>query len=58
MYPCPVELKKQSKSFRYQVTKYSTLPRAVVLCMEHNYVNLPDHIDVIELPALADYLDN
>lgn len=58
MYPCPIELKKRSNGFRYQVSKYTNLPRAVVLCMNHDYINLPDHIDVIELPALADYLDN
>jgi hypothetical protein len=56
MYQCPVEIKKQSKGFNYQVTRYTKLPRAVVLCMEHNYVNPPDHIDFIELPTLADYL--
>jgi hypothetical protein len=56
MYQCPVEIKKQSKGFSYQVTRYTNLPRAVVLCMEHNFVNPPDHIDFIELPTLADYL--
>lgn len=58
IYPCPIELKKRSSDFQYQILKYSKLPRAVVLCMDHNYINLPNHIDVIELPALADYLDN
>jgi hypothetical protein len=58
MYPCPIELKKRSRGFRYQISQYSELPRAVVLCMSHDYINLPSHIDVIELPALADYLDN
>lgn len=56
MYPCPVEIKNRSKGFTYQVTRYTKLPRAVVLCMDHNLVNPPEHIDVIELPALADYL--
>jgi hypothetical protein len=56
IYLCPVELKKRSKGFTYQVTKYSKLPRAVVLCMEHNYVNPPDHIDIVELSTLAAYL--
>lgn len=55
-YNCPVEIKKHSKGFGYQVTQYPRLPRAVVLCMRHDGVNLPDHIDVIELPALAEYL--
>ncbi|MCX7012405.1 MAG: hypothetical protein NTW86_07565 [Candidatus Sumerlaeota bacterium] len=55
-YHCPVEIKKQSKGFNYQVIKYFKLPRAVVLCMEHNLVNPPDHIDFIELPTLAKHL--
>jgi hypothetical protein len=57
-YPCPIELKKRSRGFRYQFSKYTELPRVVVLCIKHDYVNIPNHIDVIELPALADYLDN
>lgn len=55
-YPCPVEIKKRSTGFNYQMTRYKELPRAVVLCMEHNFVNPPEHIDIIELPALAKYL--
>jgi len=55
-YCCPVEIKNRSRGFNYQITKYTKLPRAVVLCMEHNLVNPPDHIDIIELPALADCL--
>ncbi|MCL5269842.1 MAG: hypothetical protein M1457_04645 [bacterium] len=56
VYPCPIEIKKRSSGFTYQVAKYTNLPRAVVLCMEHNYPNAPEHIDIIELPTLADYL--
>lgn len=48
-YSCPVEIKKQSRAFRYQEEKYSPLPRAVVLCLEHNHPSIPRHIDVIEL---------
>jgi hypothetical protein len=55
-YPCPVELKKRSKDFDYQVTRYADLPRVVVLCMSHDYVNPPEHVDVLELNTLADYL--
>lgn len=55
-YPCPVEIKKRSKGFTYQVTKYTKLPRAVVLCMEHDLVNPPEHIDIIEMSTLAAYL--
>jgi hypothetical protein len=56
MYACPVEVKTRSKGFDYQVTRYPRLPRAVVLCMEHNFVNPPEHIDFIDLPVLAEYL--
>ena len=55
-YPCPVEIKKRSAGFDYQITRYTKLPRVVVLCIEHDLVNPPDHVDVLELSALADYL--
>lgn len=55
-YPCPVEIKKRSSRFDYQITRYTNLPRAVVLCLDHDLVNPPDHVDVVELSALADYL--
>lgn len=57
IYSCPVEIKKHSRGFSYQIKRYTKLPRAIVLCMEHNKVNLPDHIDVIELSVLAEYLE-
>ncbi len=55
-YPCPVEIKKRSSGFDYQIMRYTELPRAVVLCIEHDLVNPPDHVDILELSALADYL--
>jgi hypothetical protein len=55
-YPCPVEVKKRSADFNYQVTKYAELPRAVVLCTNHDYVNPPEHVDILELTTLARYL--
>ena len=55
-YRCPVEIKKRSSRFDYQITRYTELPRAVVLCVEHDLVNPPDHVDVVELAALAEYL--
>jgi hypothetical protein len=55
-YVCPVEVKKRSSGFDYQMTKYTELPRAVVLCVQHDLVNAPEHIDVLELSALAEYL--
>jgi len=48
-YACPVEIKKQSKGFRYQMERYSPLPRAVILCIDHNLVHVPADIDVVEL---------
>jgi hypothetical protein len=56
-YECPVEVKKESRGFRYQMLRYKPLPRAVVLCMEDNLVNPPDHIDVVELAELGRYLN-
>jgi hypothetical protein len=55
-YKCPIEVKTRSKGFSYQVTKYTKLPRAVILCMTHDLVNPPEHIDVVELSELARYL--
>ncbi|MEK7677624.1 MAG: hypothetical protein AAB676_17485 [Verrucomicrobiota bacterium] len=55
-YRCPVEIKKRSSRFDYQMTRYTELPRAVVLCVEHDLVNPPDYVDVVELAALAEYL--
>ena len=57
-YTCPVEIKKRSTHFTYQITKYSKLPRAVVLCIKHDLVNPPDHIDVLELSTLSEYLNS
>lgn len=56
VYRCPVEIKKRSSGFKYQMSRYPTLPRAVVLCMEHDIVNAPAHIDFIELPTLEECL--
>jgi hypothetical protein len=55
-YLCPVEIKKCSARFDYQITRYTNLPRAVVLCIDHDLVNPPDHVDVVELPTLMEYL--
>jgi hypothetical protein len=57
-YSCPVEVKKSSIGLNYQITRYAKLPRAVVLCMKHNIVNPPEHIDFIELPVLGEYLSD
>jgi hypothetical protein len=50
----PVEGKKRSHGFKYQMLRYAPLPRAVILCVEHDLANPPDHVDVVELAALAD----
>ncbi|HEY5298217.1 MAG TPA: hypothetical protein VIK59_09840 [Verrucomicrobiae bacterium] len=55
-YSCPVEIKKRSSDFKYQIMRYAEIPRAVVLCIEHDLVNPPDHVDILELSALADCL--
>jgi hypothetical protein len=54
-YSVPVELKRDSSGFRYQLKKYgkNELSRAVVLCANHTEKVVPPHIDVIELVALA-----
>jgi hypothetical protein len=53
-----VEVNKSSIGLNYQITRYAKLPRAVVLCMKHNIVNPPEHIDFIELPVLGEYLSD
>jgi hypothetical protein len=55
-YTCPVEIKKRSARFDYQIARYPQLPRAMILCVEHDLVNQPEHVDVLELATLADYL--
>lgn len=54
-YWVPVELKRNSKGFKYQQQKYGRdeLSRAVLLCAKHGHEDLPPHIDVVELEALA-----
>jgi hypothetical protein len=56
-YPVPVELKRNSTGFRYQMEKYGKdeLSRAVLLCATHGHKDLPPHIDVVELEALAQF---
>ena len=52
-YPCPVEIKKRSRGFGYQVKNYPHLPRVVVFCLDHDIVHSPEHVDVVEARALA-----
>lgn len=55
-YLCPIEIKKRSRHFEYQILHYKPLPRAVVLCVEHDLINVPEHVDVIELSFLSQFL--
>jgi len=57
VYTVFVEVKKFSRDFSYQQTKYGKdeLSRAVILCAVHDHRNLPKNIDVIELAALSEH---
>lgn len=55
-YTCPVEIKKRSSGFKYQMQNYTQLPRAVILCLQHDLAELPEHVDVLELSAFDQYL--
>jgi len=56
-YSVPVEIKRNSRDFRYQQRKYGKeeLSRAVVLCATHDHLQTPRNIDVIELEAMCQY---
>jgi hypothetical protein len=56
-YSAPVEVKKNSRDFRYQQKKYGKemLSRAIVLCAIHDHQQVPRNIDVIELEAMCQY---
>jgi hypothetical protein len=57
-YACPVEIKKRSQGIAYQVKHYPRLPRAVVFCLDHDVVHPPEHVDVLEITALARYFSS
>ena len=57
VYRCPVEIKKRSSGFDYQVLKRTSPERAAVLCLEHDQGFVPpDAVDIIELKALHNFL--
>jgi hypothetical protein len=58
-YSVPVEVKRNSRDFKYQQKKYGKeqLSRAVVLCAVHDHQQVPRNIDVIELEAMCQYAD-
>lgn len=59
-YTVPVEIKRHSKNFSYQEKKYGKeeLSRAVILCAIHDKKNVYRNIDVVELDALCNHLQN
>ncbi len=56
-YSVPVEIKRFSKGFHYQMKKYGKdeLSRAVILCAQHDLTNVHKNIDVIELSAFSQF---
>jgi hypothetical protein len=52
-YRCPIEIKKSSRGFGYQIENYAHLPRVVVLCLEHNMQHQHEYVDVLEVNAFA-----
>ena len=56
-YVCPVEIKKRSSGFDYQILKKTSPERALVLCLQHDPGFVPPElVDVIELKALHHHL--
>lgn len=56
-YVCPVEIKKRSSSFDYQILRKTKPERAAVLCLEHDPSFVPQElIDVLDLKALHAHL--
>ena len=51
------ELKRNSDGFTYQMQKYgkNELSRAVLLCATQGRKEIPNHIDIIEIEALASF---
>lgn len=60
VYTAPVEIKKYSNKFKYQMRKYGKdeLSRAIFLCAIHDLQNTPRNVDVIELDSLCSYIGN
>jgi len=55
-YRCPIEIKKESRGFKYQIERYKPLLRVVVFCVTDTLLNPPEHVDVIELAFVGDHL--
>jgi hypothetical protein len=60
IYNVPVEIKRFSKDYNYQINKYGKdeLSRAIILCIIHNLENTPRNVDVIELDSMCNYIGN
>ena len=57
-YPCPVEIKKRASGFEYQKKNYPSLPRAVVLCLDHDIRHPYEHVDFVEVRSMARFLSS
>jgi hypothetical protein len=57
-YCCPVEIKKRASGFDYQIRNYPNLPRAVVLCLDHDIRHPHEHVDFVEVRSLAKFLSS
>jgi hypothetical protein len=55
-YSCAVEIKKRASGFKYQIKNYTTLPRAVVLCLDYDTRHPQEHVDFVEVRSLARFL--
>ena len=57
-YTVPIEIKKYSKGFIYQQSKYGKeeLSRAVILCAIDDIKYVEPNIDIIELDAMCSYI--
>jgi len=55
-YSCPIEIKKTSRGFKYQMERYKPLRRVVVFCVTDTLLNAPEHVDVVELAYLSEHL--
>ena len=55
LYTVPVEIKRFSKDYKYQMQKYGKdeLSRAVILCITHDLKQVPRNVDVIELDSMC-----
>ncbi|MEW6386189.1 MAG: hypothetical protein AB1491_01545 [Thermodesulfobacteriota bacterium] len=57
-YTVPVEIKRYSKKYKYQMRKYGKdeLSRAIILCAIHDMENTPKNVDIIELDFMCSYI--